>query len=148
MKKLNIINFYDPIDRIYFYSLNGINDDNKAINLPYIIKNDNNIPNNITHIGYEELPDTRTDYEKWKDSYYYHYIRPLSLKPVPIEISSNIKKVILPNCISDISKLAFTNIKGVYFEISSSNNYYYTQNGSIIKKETNEIIYKYEETNK
>jgi hypothetical protein len=147
MTKIDIINFYDPIERKSFYSLNGIFDKNNAVNLPYIIKNDNSIPENITHVGYEELPDTRSEYEAWKDSYFYNYIRPLQLKSVSVEISSNIKKVILPNNIHYISDLAFKNVNRVYFEIASINEHYFTKEGSIYDKQTNEIIYKYKENN-
>ena len=145
MNKYKIDSFYDPIERKYIYAINGIESNNEVVCIDSVIKNNYDYTNKITHIGVEEEPDTRDDYEKWKDSYFYNYIRPLSFNSISITISSDIKKIILPKTITCISYLAFQNVKGVKFEIDENNEYYYTINGSIYNKNTNKILYNYEE---
>ena len=143
MIKKIIKSFYDPILRRTFYSLNGIDADEEIVEIENIYRNEKGNTVEVTYIGYEEVPDQRSEDEIWRDSYYYNYVRPLTLKEVKIDISNSVKTVKLSSEIQYISDIALNEIKGVKFEIDSRNMFYYSKGGSIYKKETNKEIYKY-----
>ena len=85
--------------------------------------------------------DNRSDYEKWKDEYYYNYYPTPSLNAVEVPVSKSVKKIIISGEVEKISTMAFKNLKDVVFEIDQNNRYYEIKDGKIVEKKTGEIIW-------
>ncbi len=122
--------------------INEINSENECVRLPDFV-NIGNYANTIRRLGYLEVQtkDTRSDYERWKDEYYYSYYPTPSIIETEVVVSPNVKKIFIPYCIEKISKLAFKNLKNVTFEIDEKNYNYKISDGKIVDKHSGEVIW-------
>ena len=144
MFKFNEVNLGGPTPNIQI-SINEINTTNEVVEIPVLCKERSN--NTIRYIGYKEVKtkDTRSDYERWKDEYYYSYYPTPTIIEVEVPVSKNVKKIIIPYSIENISKKAFKNVAQVEFIIDENNYNYKISEGKIIHKHTGEIIWPYSE---
>ena len=127
-------------------SVNEINATCESIEIPTFYK-DGTFSQSVRYIGYksERQEDTRSDYEKWKDEYYYNYYPTPSLIEVEVPVSKSVKKIFIPYTIENISKQAFKNLTGVEFEIAEKNYNYKVEDDKIINKHTLEVVWPYSE---
>jgi hypothetical protein len=93
----------------------------------------------ITHIGYRLCPDTRSEQERLEDEYRFYY-PPASLEGIEVPVPKSVKKIVIPNTITDISKKAFKNLSGVTFEIENGSPFEFDGKRLMIKK-SGEILY-------
>ncbi len=101
----------------------------------------------ITRIGYKQLEreDTRSDYEKWKDAYYYNYYPTSEEIATEVPVSPNIKKIFIPATVTDISKWAFKNLTDMTFEIDEKNEHYRVEDNKIIEISSGKVIWPFSE---
>ena len=99
----------------------------------------------VRRIGFIETVtvDNRSDYERWKDEYYYNYYPTPSLNAVEVPVSKSVKKIIISAEVEKISTMAFKNLKDVVFEIDKYNSHYEIKDGKIVEKKTGNIIWPY-----
>ena len=126
------------------YSITEINSEDEYVSLP-TNSDEHGKGATITHIGFSQdsYVDTRSDYERWKDEYYYSYYPTRSEVAVEVSVSPNIKKIFIPHTITQISKLAFKNIKDIQFEIDENNPDYKVVDNKIIEKSSGNVIWPY-----
>ncbi|MBO7169647.1 MAG: hypothetical protein J6W28_00545, partial [Clostridia bacterium] len=100
----------------------------------------------VKRLGYIEVKtvDTRSDYERWKDEYYYSYYPTPSLCEVEVEVPSCVKKIFIPKTIEAISRYAFKNLKDVTFEIDEKNYNYTVKDGKIVNKNSGDVIWPFD----
>ena len=140
-----IVSFYEgAVSLQTLYSIIEINSDEEYVKLP----THKDAPEKgivITHLGYEqeEYVDTRSDYERWKDEYFYSYYPTRSGQAVEVKVSPNIKKIFIPHTITNISKLAFKSVKDMIFEIDENNKYYKVEDNKIIELSSGNVIWPY-----
>lgn len=141
MFKINKVDLGGPTPNIQL-SINEINTDAEYVEIPLYTKYD--MSNEfIRYMGYISIPpeDNRSDYEKWKDEYYYSYYPTPSLVEVEVKVSPSVKKIFIPYTLEHISKSAFKNLTGVEFVIDDRNYNYKVEDGKIVHKHTNEVIW-------
>ena len=145
MFKIDGINLGGPTPNIALV-INEINSNEEYVKLPEY-GNARGTFNSIRRIGYIEVKteDTRSDYERWKDEYYYSYYPTPSIVEVEVPVSANVKKIFIPYTVEKISKLAFKNLKNVVFEIDEKNYCYKISDGKIVDKHSSEVIWPYSE---
>ena len=120
------------------YSVVEINSEKEQVEIPTLYRG-----GTVTRIGFKQMEtkDHRSDYEKWKDEYYYSYYPTMSDVAVEVAISPNIKKIFIPNTITHISKLAFSKVKDITFEIDKDNKNYKIEDDKIIEISTGATIW-------
>ena len=126
------------------YSINEINSDQEYVKLP-THKDEEWRGMVITRIGFEQEKDTRSEYERWKDEYYHSYYPNLTGVGVEVKVSPNIKKIFIPHTITQISGVAFKDIKDMQFEIDENNKYYKVEDNKIIEISSGRVIWPYNE---
>ena len=134
----------DNIYRKYIYVVNGIDADGDTAIIPAtrtVRHLQDYVKHTITHIGYQLAPDTRTERERFEDEYRFYVPQTNSLKGIEVTVSENVKKIVIPETIANISKEAFKNVRGLTFEIDGTNEIFEFKDGKLINKETNGIIY-------
>lgn len=124
------------------YSITEINSEEEYVILP-----SEHYQSPITRIGYEQekYVDNRSEYERWKDEYYYSYYPTLSEVATEVSVSPNVKKIVIPSTITRISKTAFKNVKDMIFEIDKKNEHYKVEDNKIIEISSGDIIWPYSE---
>lgn len=122
------------------YSITEIHSDEECVILP---SHKGNTP--ITHLGFEQdsYKDTRSDYERWKDEYYYNYYPTRYEVAVEVSVPPNVKKIVIPATVTHISKSAFQNVTDMVFEIDEKNEVYTVSDNKIIEKGSGEVIWPY-----
>ena len=123
------------------YVINEIISKTEIVELPSKINVFRNEYKPVTHIGLTPRRDTRSDYEKWYDSYNYSYNPSTSFDSLPVTISPNIKKIIIPSTIEKIGDRAFENAVDIIFEIDENNKFYKVIDNKIIDIKNNKIIW-------
>ena len=93
----------------------------------------------ITHIGYRISPDTRSEHERLEDEYRFYY-PPTSLEGIEVPVPKSVKKIIIPNTITNISDQAFKSLSGVTFEIEDGSPFEFDGKRLIVKN-TGVVLY-------
>ena len=119
------------------YSINEIISDEEVVVLP----DRKERGGAITMIGFEQNEDTRSEYERWYDAYYYSYYPSKYAVATEVVISENIKKIVIPHTVTDISCTAFKNVKDIIFEIDEKNESYKIQDNKIIEISSGKVIW-------
>ena len=101
----------------------------------------------ITHIGFAQAKtvDTRSDAERWQDEYYHSYYPTPSLQAVEVSVSPSVKRIFIPKTVMRISTLAFKSLTDICFEIDEDNGVYKVEDNKIVKKDSGEVIWPYQE---
>ena len=101
----------------------------------------------ITYIGYKqyEKEDTRSEYEKWYDAYFYSYYMTESETETEVLVSPNVRRIILPHTVKHISKSAFKSLRDMVFEVDEKNEVYTVEDGKLVEIATGDIIWPYHE---
>ena len=91
----------------------------------------------LTHIGYKE--EYEEGYERWCDWHHpakgSEYVPACyTLKPVSLNISPEIKKIVIPKTVMKISSEAFGGVRNAIFEVDSDNPYFTVENNEIVNK--------------
>ena len=143
MFKIDRVNLGGPTPNIA-HVINGIETTEEVVTIPVYIQ-DGYTSETVKRIGYLEIKteDTRSDYERWKDEYYYSYYPTPTIVEVEVSVSPCVKKIIIPHSVEQISKRAFQYLKDVIFEIDENNYNYKVEKGAIVHKHTGEVIWPY-----
>ncbi len=99
----------------------------------------------VTRIGYVQEPyvETRSEYEIWKDEYEHSYYPERNAMAVEVTVSSNVKKIVIPHTVTDISRRAFQSLTDMIFEIEEGNTHYRIEDNKIVVIASGEVIWPY-----
>ena len=134
VKKLRCGHIYIDITPKIYVVLTSIfcDPENEIINIPSLFFDEQEA---LTHIGYEEIYEE--GYERWIDWHHNksdYYPPCYKLKPIHVHIPDHVKKIVIPNTVTDISDIAFENAKNVIFEVHPDNTHYEVVDNKIVPK--------------